>query len=44
MIKTLVFCTLVPAMGALAVAGVLVAGCWIGQGLWNTMFCLGGLW
>src|SRR5208282_2704688 len=34
------FCTVVPVMGALAIAGVLVAGCWIGQGLWNAMFCL----
>lgn len=42
MIKTLVFCTLVPAMGALAVAGVLVAAMWVGQGLWG-MFFMGGI-
>jgi len=39
----LVFCLVAPIFGALAVSGILVAGMWIGQGLWNAMFCLGGL-
>ena len=38
MTKTLLFCTVVPALGTLAVASVLVAAMWIGQGLWGLLW------